>query len=422
MKVFKFGGASVKDAEAVRNMGHIIARYSGEKLLVVISAMGKTTNKLEELIDAFWKNDDMRKRGIIEELKSFHFAIANDLTDEPKHTIFSDLEDLFMELECLVEKQYPNTSYDEIYDGIICYGELLSTRIVSDYLHSAGTRNKWVDARNFIQTDSNFREGRVKWNETEETVRRILAPYIDRSIVITQGFIGRDGHNNTTTLGREGSDYTAAVFAWCLDAADVTIWKDVAGVMNADPKRFENAVKLDAINYNQAIELAYYGASVIHPKTIQPLKSKNIKLYVNSFIHMEDKGTVVNNDAPALSTECYIVKENQTLLSVSTRNYSFIAEDNLSHIFEAFAKQGVRINVMQNSAISFSACCDTKENKIDHLAEQLSADYNVQQTAGCTLLTIYNSKDEVRLPKQFAGKKILVKQILGEATQVVLKD
>jgi len=386
MKVFKFGGASVKDAEAVRNAGRIIARFSGEKLLVVISAMGKSTNKLEALIEAFWKNNDSEKRTIIGELKEFHFKIANDLISDPRHHIFSDLEDLFMELECLVEKQYPNVSYDELYDGIICYGELFSTRIVSDYLQNADIKNKWVDARNFIQTDSNFREGRVKWTETEETIRRILRPYTDRSIVITQGFIGRDEHNNTTTLGREGSDYSAAIFAYCLDASDVTIWKDVAGVMNADPKKFEKAVKLDAINYNQAIELAYYGASVIHPKTIQPLKSKNISLYVNSFIHTEDTGTVVNNEAGNLSKECYIVKENQTLLSISTKNYSFIAEDNLSRIFEHFATHRVRINVMQNSAISFSACCDTRENKIEALSSELSDEYTVSSKASCNCL------------------------------------
>lgn len=421
MKVFKFGGASVKDAEAVRNVGRIIAHFSGEKLLVVISAMGKSTNKLEELVMSFWKNDN-NKHQIIQELKDFHFEIASNLITDTKHHIFSDLEDLFMELECIVEKKFPNISYDEIYDGIICYGELLSTKIVSDYLQSIDTRNKWVDARNFIQTDSNFREGRVKWTETEETIVRILKPYVDRSVVITQGFIGRDEHNNTTTLGREGSDYSAAIFAYCLDAKDVTIWKDVAGVMNADPKKFENAVKLDAINYNQAIELAYYGASVIHPKTIQPLKSKNISLFVNSFVNISDVGTVVNNEADQLSDECYIVKDQQTLLSISTKNYSFIAEDNLSHIFEAFARFKVRINVMQNSAISFSACCDTKEDKIEELNKFLSEEYLVNQEQNCTLLTVYNGGNMVELPGKFQNQSVLLRQMLGQTTQLVLKD
>ncbi len=421
MKVFKFGGASVKDAEAVRNVGRIIAHFSGEKLLVVISAMGKSTNKLEELVMSFWKNDN-NKHQIIQELKDFHFEIASNLITDTKHHIFSDLEDLFMELECIVEKKFPNISYDEIYDGIICYGELLSTKIVSDYLQSIDTRNKWVDARNFIQTDSNFREGRVKWTETEETIVRILKPYVDRSVVITQGFIGRDEHNNTTTLGREGSDYSAAIFAYCLDAKDVTIWKDVAGVMNADPKKFENAVKLDAINYNQAIELAYYGASVIHPKTIQPLKSKNISLFVNSFVNISDVGTVVNNEAAQLSDECYIVKDQQTLLSISTKNYSFIAEDNLSHIFEAFARFKVRINVMQNSAISFSACCDTKEDKIEELTKFLSEEYIVNQEKNCTLLTVYNGGNMVELPGKFQKQSVLLRQMLGQTTQLVLKD
>ncbi len=420
MKVFKFGGASVKDADAVRNVGHIIAQYTGEKLLVIISAMGKNTNKLEELVEAFWKNETEKKQQIIQELKDFHFKIANDLIADPKHHIFSDLEDLLMELECVVEKKYNNVSYDEIYDGIICYGELLSTKIVCDYLQSIDTKIKWVDARNFIQTDSNFREGRVKWTETEETVKRILKPYIDRSIVITQGFIGRDEHNNTTTLGREGSDYSAAIFAYCLDAQDVTIWKDVAGVMNADPKQFAEAVKLEAINYNQAIELAYYGASVIHPKTIQPLKSKNIQLNVNSFINIHAIGTAVNNTAPALTNECYIIKDKQTLLSISTKNYSFIAEDNLSAIFDAFAKFKVRINVMQNSAISFSACCDTKEDKINEMIKALADEYTIEQQTDCTLLTIYNAKKENAIPGFLNSKKVMLNQELGMARQLVL--
>lgn len=420
MKVFKFGGASVKNANGVRNVANIIREFQDEKLLVVVSAMGKNTNKLEELVKAFWENDKGGKSAIIAELKDFHFNIANDLIADKKHHIFSDLEDLLMELECLVDKKYSNVSYDEMYDGIVCYGELLSTKIVSDYLYSIDTRNKWVDARNFIQTDSNFREARVKWDETEETVKRILKPYVDRNVIITQGFIGRDENNNTTTLGREGSDYSAAVFAYCLDAQDVTIWKDVAGVMNGDPKLFTDAVKLDSINYNQAIELAYYGASVIHPKTIQPLKSKNINLYVNSFINMHDKGTVVKNDAGPLTKECYIIKAGQTLLSVATRNYSFIAEDNLSTIFESFAKFKVRINVMQNSAISFSACCDTKEDKIDSLVQSLEREYNIERMHDCTLLTIYNSKKDNVIPPFLSGKKTMIDQELGIARHIVL--
>jgi len=422
MKVFKFGGASVKNADGVRNVGDIIKQFQDEKLLVVVSAMGKNTNKLEELVKAFWENKSETKASLIAELKSFHFDLANDLIADKKHHIFSDLEDLLMELECLVDKKYKDVSYDEMYDGIVSYGELLSTKIVSDYLHSIDIRNKWVDARNFIQTDSNFREARVRWDETEETIKRILKPYIDRNIIISQGFIGRDDQNNTTTLGREGSDYSAAVFAYCLDAQDVTIWKDVAGVMNADPNKFKDAVKLDAINYNQAIELAYYGASVIHPKTIQPLKSKNINLYVNSFLNTNDIGTVVNNEARPLTKECYIVKDKQTLLSISTKNFSFVAEDNLSNIFVEFARHKVRINVMQNSAISFSACCDTRESNMEELCKDLSEDFQVNTHPNCTLLTIYNAQNEMALPEMFKDHKILVKQVLGEATQVVLEN
>ena len=420
MKVFKFGGASVKDAEAVRNVGRIIADYSDDKLLVVISAMGKTTNALEQLVSAFWRNDNAQKLQAIDVLKTFHLKIAQDLISDPKHHIFSDLEDLFMELECLVEKPIPQITYDELYDSIICYGELMSTKIVSDYLQSIDIKNKWVDARNFIQTDSNFREGRVNWQITEDTVQTILLRYIERNVVITQGFIGKDEHNRTTTLGREGSDYSAAIFAYCLNAKDVTIWKDVAGVMNADPKLFDQAIKLDAINYNQAIELAYYGASVIHPKTIQPLKSKHIQLFVNSFVDTKAIGTVINNEADNLKAECYIVKDQQTLLNISTKNYSFIAEDNLSKIFDFFAQHKVRINVMQNSAISFSACCDTKEDKIDQLCQALASEYKVDAIKHCQLLTIYNPSTETSIPKNFAKSTPLLKQILGPAMQLVL--
>lgn len=420
MKVFKFGGASVKNADAVRNVAEIISNFADEKLLIVISAMGKTTNHLENLVAAFWSADANQKSLLINELKEFHFDIAKDLIQDKKHHIFSDLEDLFMELECLVDKNYKEVTYDEIYDGVVCYGELLSTKIVSDFLHSIDVKTKWVDARNFIQTDSNFREARVLWEQTEETINRILKPFVDRSIVITQGFIGRDEKNNTTTLGREGSDYSAAIFAYCLNAKDVTIWKDVAGIMNADPKRFENAVKIDQLNYNQAIELAYYGASVIHPKTIQPLKSKNIHLNVNSFINRFDKGTIVDNDSKDLNVECYIVKDQQTLISISTKNYSFIAEDNLSAIFEWFAVHKVRINVMQNSAISFSACCDTKENKINDLVNALGKDYIVESQSNCQLLTVYNASNEINLPSNYANQTVLLKQILGKTVQMVL--
>ncbi len=420
MKVFKFGGASVKNADAVRNVAEIISNFADEKLLIVISAMGKTTNHLENLVAAFWSADTNQKSLLINELKEFHFEIAKDLIQDKKHHIFSDLEDLFMELECLVDKNYKEVTYDDIYDGVVCYGELLSTKIVSDYLHSIDVKTKWVDARNFIQTDSNFREARVLWEQTEETINRILKPFVDRSIVITQGFIGRDEKNNTTTLGREGSDYSAAIFAYCLNAKDVTIWKDVAGIMNADPKKFENAVKIDQLNYNQAIELAYYGASVIHPKTIQPLKSKNIHLNVNSFINRFDKGTIVDNDSKDLNVECYIVKDQQTLISISTKNYSFIAEDNLSAIFEWFAVHKVRINVMQNSAISFSACCDTKENKINDLVNALGKDYIVESQSNCQLLTVYNASNEINLPSNYANQTVLLKQILGKTVQMVL--
>ncbi|MBC7425648.1 MAG: aspartate kinase, partial [Bacteroidia bacterium] len=393
MKVFKFGGASVKESKAVRNVAEILGRYKSGELLVVISAMGKTTNSLENLVNAFYSGDtDINP--IFAEIKAFHYNIISELIPDSKAPIHTDIEDLFLEMECMLERGVGKDDYDMIYDQIVSYGELISTRIVSDYLQSAGIRNKWVDARNFIITDSTYREGRVNWEETSRIIDRKLKPIAERSLVITQGFIGKDNFNNTTTLGREGSDYSAAIFAYCLKAESLTIWKDVAGVMNADPKRLADAVKLEQINYNQAIELAYYGASVIHPKTIQPLQSSDIPLYVSSFINPDEKGTVVNNDRSGGLPSCYIFKDEQSLISVSTRNFSFIAEDNLGDLFTLFSECRIRINVMQNSAISFSVCVDTDERKINMLKERLSEDFIVSVTTGCMLVTVYNSNDK----------------------------
>jgi aspartate kinase len=420
MKIFKFGGASVKDADSVRNVAHILNSYSSDKLLVVISAMGKSTNLLESLVKEYFAGNT-KTFTILQELKDFHYNIAKQLFEDKNYPIFNELDNLFLEIECMIEKEVGKDDFDFIYDQIVSYGEFISTKIVSAYLLSQGINNKWVDARNFIFTDSNYREGRINWGETERIVSGKLKPFAEKNRIITQGFIGKDRENATTTLGREGSDYSAAIFAWCLDAESVTIWKDVAGVMNADPKKLENAIKLNTLTFDQAIELAYYGASVIHPKTIQPLKSKNIPLHVKSFLNPEAEGTVVSeNSAMANNIPCFIFKENQCLLTLKTKDFSFIAENNLQEIFRIFAVNKVRINVMQNSAISFSALFDFDDRKVAQLEKDFALAFDLKLQSGLRLVSVYNAKESI--PAEItSGKNILMEQKSDNILHLILE-
>jgi aspartate kinase len=419
MKVFKFGGASVKDAEAVRNVANILNGYKNDKLLVVISAMGKTTNMLEELVKVYFdKHADTFK--VIEKIKEFHWNILTELFEDKNHPIYNEIENLFLELECMVEKEVGKGDYDFFYDQVVSSGEFISTKIVSAYLLSSGLKNKWIDARNFIFTDSNYREARINWVQTERIVTNRLKPFIEKSLVITQGFIGKDHENATTTLGREGSDYSAAIFAWCLNAESVTIWKDVAGVMNADPKKMEKVVKIDRLTYNQAIELAYYGASVIHPKTLQPLKSKSIPFFVKSFVDKDAKGTAISeNPEDQTNVTCYIFKENQYMINLSTKDFSFIAENNLQDIFRVFASNKIRINTMQNSAISFRAVFDYDERKITHAIEELRNAFNIKEEKDLKLITIYNpsnKENNVKFPTP------ILEQLTEKVQQLVVRE
>jgi aspartate kinase len=372
-------------------------------------------------MQAYVTNNTSSKEVVINELKQFHFDIADALIPDKKHHIYSDLEDLFMELECLVDKQYESVGFDEMYDGIICYGELLSTKIVSNYLHNIEIKTKWVDARNFIQTDSNFREASVKWNETEETVNRILKPFIDRSIVITQGFIGHTSEGITTTLGREGSDYSAAIFAYCLNANKVTIWKDVPGMLNADPKYFENTIKLDQISFKEAIELSYYGASVIHPKTIKPLQNKGIPLFVKSFIHPDEPGTIIQESTDQDNlVPSFIVKKDQVLFSIRPTDFSFIAEENLSDIFNRLAAAGLKINVMQNSALSFSILLDQKKANPELVKSIFGTHYKVWYNDELELVTIRHY-DQKTIDLVTKGKTIILEQRTRQTIRLILQ-
>ncbi len=418
MKVYKFGGASVKNADAVKNVGEILKQHSKENLLIVVSAMGKTTNALEQLAKAYYNNEDT-KTTIFNEIKHFHTKIIDTLLNNKFSHAYDDIENIFIELDCVLETEAEG-SFDALYDQIVSYGEILSSRIISAYLNEAGISNRWMDARNFIITDNTYREGKVEWNTTELLIQKKLKPIVQKQMVITQGFIANSKDNHTTTLGREGSDYTAAILAFGLQAQSVTIWKDVDGVMNADPKKNNAAIKLNALSYPKAIEMAYYGATVIHPKTIQPLQNKNIPLYVKSFIMPNESGTVVGvskNLEDHIPT--FISKTNQILISISSKDFSFIVEDNLSNIFFIFARHKVKINLMQNSAISFSVCIDNEEDKTKMLLSELELNFNIRSNAGLELLTITNHTDDL-LKKYAEGRNIFIEQKTRNTLQLVL--
>jgi aspartate kinase len=392
MRVFKFGGASVKNADAVRNVGALIEQYRDQPLIIVISAMGKTTNLLEAILEAY-RFDKANKSDLLEEMKNFHFDLLSELLEEWK-TYFYEIDNLFVDLECQLDSLDIAENYNFAYDQIVSFGELISTKIVSTYLNHAGTQNRWIDARNFIITTNQYRRGRVNWQKTGKLISRRLKPLTEKQITITQGFIARSEENQTSTLGREGSDYSAAILAYCLDAESVTIWKDVPGIMNADPKRMQNATLLPQLNYKQSIELAYYGASVIHPKTLQPLEQKGIPLYVKSFVNPKEQGTVVNSDPQdKLNVPCYIFKEKQALVSLSTKDFSFVVEDNLSSIFNVLSDFNIQLNLMQNSAISFSLLVND-HSELDQFEELMKSEYKVTIKHDVKLVTIFNFDED----------------------------
>ena len=420
MQVFKFGGASVKDADSVKNVASILKKHANESTIVVISAMGKTTNKLEELVNAyFYKEGDIPT--ILEELKTYHLGILNQLIPDRNNTIYNDIENVFVELLWALEEE-PSSTYNHHYDQMVSLGEVLSTKIVSGYLNESGIKNKWVDARGFIQTDNSYREGKVDYELSQKLVQTDLLPIFNSvNIIITQGFIGGTSENFTTTLGREGSDYTAALLAYFTDAKKVIIWKDVPGVLNADPKYFKNTKKIDELTYHDAIELTYFGASVIHPKTIKPLQNKNIPLFVRSFINPEDVGTIIKESDKRNNVPSYIFKTNQILLSIQPKDFSFIAEDNLSNIFNLFSKHNVHVNMMQNSAISFSVCMDDDNHKLEPLLNDLQEHFKVLYNKNVQLMTIRNY-DQETISKLSADKIIIIEQRSRNTHQMVMKE
>jgi aspartate kinase len=414
MKIFKFGGASVKDAESVKNVASIIKNESAKDTLVVISAMGKMTNAFEDVVDTYYnKSEDLpSKLNFIEE---YHKNIMSSLFDK-EDAIYKDVDILFGELGWFLAR---NTSqrFNYVYDQIICFGELLSTRIVSAYLEKTGQENVWFDVRNYIKTDSNYRDAKVDWELTENLITKKVDV---NKINITQGFIAANDTENTTTLGREGSDYTAGIFAYCLNAESVTIWKDVPGVLNADPRVFTDTTLLEQISYEEAIEMAFYGASVIHPKTLQPLERKEIPLLVRSFINPKKTGTrVTKGTRLAPYIPCFIVKKDQILVSISALDFSFMVENNISFIFQKLHDYQLKVNLIQNSAISFSVCIDDKFGNFDAFYNELKKQFKIDVQKRIDLYTIRHFDEKAISFIEEKGKSLLT-QVNKETSQIVV--
>ena len=419
MKVFKFGGASVSTAENVRNVGRILQQYATEPLLVVVSAMGKTTNALEKVSEAFFGGNPEEALRLFQNIRAAHNGIFGELI--PGASAEAYLSPFYTEIEWLLHDR-PVNDFDYYYDQIVCLGELLSTAIVSRYLQSAGVANTWVDVRDIIRTDDNFRDARVDWDVTSLKVQQSILPLFNQtSIVLTQGFIGATDENESTTLGREGSDYTAAVFANLLGAESQTIWKDVQGVMNADPKQYRDAQWIRELNYREVIEMAYYGAQVIHPKTIKPLQNKGIPLYVRSFLHPEAEGTCIHNRQVTNLPPIIVYKHHQVLIQMNSRDFSFVGEGLTAALYTIFERIKFKPNLTQNAAISLLCVVDDHADKVDELAAAAAQVFDVQVTRGLTLLTIRHYNDE--LVQQLCSQcTVLLRQQTGETIQLLMQE
>jgi len=425
LKVFKFGGASVKDADSVRNVATILRKYSPEKVVVILSAMGKTTNALEKVLNAWYESDE-RLNIFIQEVIIYHEGIINSLFPDKNHSIYFKTDLLFGELEGHLHTP-PSLDYDFDYDQVVSFGELISTTIISEFLISEGFNCQWFDVRELIKTDDTWREGKVNWETTESLIREQVSGFLDHSkgkpaIALTQGFLGAAADGATVTLGREGSDYTAAIFAHALHAEEMVIWKDVPGLLNADPKYFSVTERLASISYREAIELAYYGATVIHPKTIKPLQNKDIPLRIKSFVDPESDGTIITQNTSADSLiPSFIFKVNQVLISISPRDFSFIDEQSLSEILAVFAEKSIHISLMQNSAISFSVCVDHNERRLSQLFEALGKEYKVRYNTGLELITIRHY-DQATIDRVMEdGKTVLLEMRSRLTAQFVVR-
>lgn len=416
MKVFKFGGASVSTTERVRNVADILKRYEGEKLLIIVSAMGKTTNALEKVTEAFFAGEKEEALRLFDGVKESHNAIATELLGSP----LSQLSDFYTEIEWLLHDK-PVRHYDYYYDQVVCVGELLSSAIVSHYLNNAGISNGWIDVRDVVRTDNNFRDARIDWTVTAEKAATQVAPLFTHSnIVLTQGFIGATDENESTTLGREGSDFSAAIFANLLNAERQVIWKDVQGVMNADPKQYAEAQWIKELNYREVIEMAFYGAQVIHPKTIKPLQNKSIPLYVKSFLEPDAEGTCIHNNRVSNLPPIIVYKGSQVLVQLTSLDFSFVGEGLSAEAYNILASLHVKPNLTQNAAISILCVLDDHSEKVEAFALQASAKFDVAVKKELTLLTIRHYNEEI-VAKLTAGYAIVLRQQTPETVQLLLE-
>jgi len=423
MKVFKFGGASVATAERIKNVGEILQRHKGEKLLVVVSAMGKTTNALEKVVEAFYAGHKEEALQLFENIKQEHLSIQKQLfednSDSPP-TFHQPLNDFFTEVEWLLHDK-PVRDFDYYYDQVVCVGELLSTAIVSYYLNNVGVINTWVDVRDIIRTDDNFRDAKINWRITAQKVEeQILLLFNQTDIVLTQGFIGATDENESTTLGREGSDYSAAIFANILNAHSQTIWKDVQGVMNADPKQYKDAKWIKELNYREVIEMAYYGAQVIHPKTIKPLQNKDIPLHVKSFLNPEEEGTVIHNKNVGHLPPIIVWKQKQVLMQMNSRDFSFVGESLTADLYKIFEQLKFKPNLTQTAAISLLCVVDDHSEKVDQLAHHVSSFFDVQVNRDLTLLTIRHYNQDL-INDLCKDCEVILRQQTRETIQVLLR-
>lgn len=418
MQVFKFGGASVKNAESVKNLAKILQKFN-DNIVVVISAMGKSTNALEQIADFFFTGNQEELNKAFESFRAFHHSIMNDLFENSEHQAYHKVNELFEKMQTKISEK-ASLNYDFDYDQIVSFGELLSTLIICEYLKEIGIRAEWKDIRESLRTDNKYREAKVDWENSEMLMKQNFR-FENKDILVTQGFLGSTVNNLTTTLGREGSDYTAAIIAYVMEAEKVIIWKDVPGVLNADPKWFDDTVLLEKISYKDAIELAFYGTSVIHPKTIQPLKKKSIPLYIKSFIEPDRKGTLVTNHDYDSIIPSFIFKMNQVLISISARDLSFIAEDYMEIILGAFARNGLNINLMQNLATSFKICVNNDKNRIDRILTELGKQFYIEWENALELVTI-RYFDQQTIDRVTVQKEIILEQRNKTTAQMVMRD
>jgi aspartate kinase len=420
MKVFKFGGASVNSVERIKKLPAILQLYPDEKVLIILSAMGKTTNALEKVVEAFYKNQKEEALSLFRIVKENHLTTAKYLLARNRLKTENQLRDFFTELEWLLHDK-PQREYDYYYDQVVCIGELLSTAIVSAYLDESGISNQWMDVRDIFRTDDNYRDATIDWSFTQEKITKEIIPQFNKNnIVITQGFIGATDENESTTLGREGSDYSAAVFANMLDAESLTIWKDVEGVMNADPKEFPDAQLITQLNYDEVIEMAYYGAQVIHPKTIKPIQNKAIPLYVKCFLDINLPGTVIHTKGLKNLPAIIVLKQNQVLLHLHSKDFSFVGEKPTAELYHLFSEIKIKPNLVQNGAVTLEVCLDDKSEKIEKLALRASDIFEVRIEKGLTLLTIRHYREEL-LNKLTEGKQVILKQQSYQTVQVLMR-